>query len=274
MCFLILLISAPLVSFADVVGCQCYCGKFLRAPCGDEDCKRACGWQEPSAPSAGSSYDYEAERRRQEEAKRRRIEAERQRQQEIEEQEKREEAEAKQRQEEFERNKRDAINSMKGVTDGELGLKGIGTPDEFGLKGVSGDKSGIKESADLDPKDLTNKLPRAQPPTTKEKKTIPFQKGYRDASECYESSRQVSCLSASPKGREKCVALYDAGYKAGMFYQEKMMEAAFTYGKTDGGDGKKNQSFNHPDAKGPCRVKWIESYNDGYFKGKAARENR
>ncbi|MRR17563.1 MAG: hypothetical protein EG826_14020 [Deltaproteobacteria bacterium] len=35
---------------ADISGCRCYCNIILRPPCGDEACKRACGWQEPSPP--------------------------------------------------------------------------------------------------------------------------------------------------------------------------------------------------------------------------------
>jgi hypothetical protein len=44
-------------AFAGTVSCVCYCGITLPAPCGDEDCKRACGWKEPSgtgAPYGGS----------------------------------------------------------------------------------------------------------------------------------------------------------------------------------------------------------------------------
>jgi len=81
---LITFIALPNLSFADFAGCKCYCGKFLRPPCGDEDCKRACGWQEPSTPSSAPAYDYEAERQRQEAERQRQLEAERQRQREIE----------------------------------------------------------------------------------------------------------------------------------------------------------------------------------------------
>jgi len=58
-----------------------------------------------------------------------------------------------------------------------------------------------------------------------------------------------------------------------MIYQKTLLKAALFYGKRDKEDGKKNQSFNHPDAEGPCRVKWIESYNRGYFVGKAPQKN-
>lgn len=102
------------------------------------------------------SYDYEAERKRQEEAEHQRLEAERQRLQEIEEQRKRDEEAAKRRQEEFERNKQGALNSMKGITEGELGLKGVDAGDlglkdigdtgkgDLGLKGLE-DKKAIKD---------------------------------------------------------------------------------------------------------------------------------
>ncbi|HEY6008435.1 MAG TPA: hypothetical protein VIU40_08945 [Geobacteraceae bacterium] len=40
---------------AGTVSCKCYCGISLPAPCGDEDCKRACGWKEPSG---GGSAPY------------------------------------------------------------------------------------------------------------------------------------------------------------------------------------------------------------------------
>jgi hypothetical protein len=40
------LVSAPEIAFAQgkAWSCTCYCGIRLAAPCGDNDCKRACGW--------------------------------------------------------------------------------------------------------------------------------------------------------------------------------------------------------------------------------------
>jgi hypothetical protein len=99
--------------------------------------------------NTGPSYDYEAERQRQE--------AERQRQREIEEQRRREEDEAKRRQEEFERSKQDALKSMKGVTKGELGLKGFDSGSDIGLKGIGDDGTGglgLKGIADAPVVDL------------------------------------------------------------------------------------------------------------------------
>ncbi len=135
--FAVLALSSTAVAqgSGQVAACHCYCGKVLRAPCGENDCKRACGW---TGGSSGGSSGYpsvnddaaaaaaaEAERQRQEEELRRQ-EEERQRQ---------EAEEAQRRQAEFERNKQEALRDMKGIA-GELGLKGVETDDNPGLKGL------------------------------------------------------------------------------------------------------------------------------------------
>jgi hypothetical protein len=58
------------------------------------------------------------------------------RQQALEEQRQREQAEANRRQEEFEKAKQEALASMKAITENELGLKGVISGDDLGLKGV------------------------------------------------------------------------------------------------------------------------------------------
>jgi hypothetical protein len=74
------------------------------------------------------------------------LEAERQRQREIEGQRKQEEEAAKIKQDKFDRDKQDALRSMKGISEGKLGLKGTdaGT---LGLKdfGDTGTSTGLKE---------------------------------------------------------------------------------------------------------------------------------
>jgi hypothetical protein len=126
-------------AYAEAALCKCYCGARTSPPCSDNACKRACGWQEPSSSGGGSSapaYDYEAERQRQEAERQRQLETERKRQREIEEQRKREEEAAKRRQEEFERSKQDALNSMKGISESELGIKDASSSGDLGLKEI------------------------------------------------------------------------------------------------------------------------------------------
>jgi len=113
--------------------------------------------------SGGSSYDYEAERQRQEEERRRQLEAERQRQRELEEERKRQEEETRRRHEDFERKKQEALRSMKSIAEGELGLKGIESGslglkdigdsgiDGLGLKDISSPVAGNKELKDTMP---------------------------------------------------------------------------------------------------------------------------
>ena len=144
------------------------CGGTFSMSNGNPSCTRGPNWgrrpgstAQPSDNSAAIAA-AEAERQRQQEAERQRVEAERQRQQEIEAQRKRDEEEAKRKQEEFERKKQEALSSMKGIAEGELGLKGADAGD-LGLKDV-GDTGG----GGLGLKDAPNSL--ASPSTTTEKK--------------------------------------------------------------------------------------------------------
>ena len=109
--------------------CGCYCGIWLPAPCSDNACKAACGWQNPTpGPGTGGvsepSIDHEAERRAREEADRQREENERR------EQERRKAEQQKQ----FERERDEAAKLLKGnLSTGATGLKGIG-PEPSGLR--------------------------------------------------------------------------------------------------------------------------------------------
>lgn len=103
---------------------------------GNTSCSPGANWGgQGSGDSPQPSYDYEAERQRQLEDERLRLEAERQRQQEIENLRKIEEEKERHRREEFERNKQEALKSMKGISEGELGLKSTETG-ELGLKAI------------------------------------------------------------------------------------------------------------------------------------------
>lgn len=253
--------------------CEGCCGTYSsRGPSCNPGSNWGCG-QQGGSTSGGSSYDYEAERQRQEAERQRQLEAERQRQQELEAEKKREEEANARKKAEFEKNKSEALQSMKGITDNELGLKGSASGD-LGLKGISDDKLGIKDASSPETNNTINKKVTTKTITVKEKKqSASFQKGLRDASQCYEPNGKVYCLSVPAEEQNKCSELYEMGFNSGMFYQKTLLDGASFSGKRDGEDGKKNQSFNHPNAKGHCRVKWIESYNNGYFAGKVLPNN-
>jgi len=140
-------------ALADVVGTQCWInGKLVGGFPPGYVCPGTgvgSGSSPPPSFEPSPAFNFEAERQRQEEERLREEEAERQKQREIEAERKRVEEETRKRQEEFERRKQEALRSMKGITEGELGLKGsdsgvlglkdIGEPDgsgHLGLKGV------------------------------------------------------------------------------------------------------------------------------------------
>jgi hypothetical protein len=100
------------------------------------------GWNEvPDEPQANPPDNQPADT----EAARRAAEAGRQRA--IEEQQKKFQEEQKRAKEEFAKIKQEALNSMKGITVNDTGLKGVGSSDSLGLKGIgdsSANKLGLK----------------------------------------------------------------------------------------------------------------------------------
>jgi hypothetical protein len=89
---------------------------------------------------------------------------------------------AERRQAEFERAQREILNSMKGITGNELGLKGISTSEDFGLKGV-----GEMRTGDLGLKGVgETDLPRTL-----------FEKGTRDSAPVDTRAKGPSKLDAS-----------------------------------------------------------------------------
>lgn len=156
--FLIFLQCHCIDALAGVVGTQCWVnGKLVGGFPPGYVCPGTGGGSGSSpAPSfePAPAFDFEAERQRQEEERLREEEAERQRQREIEAERKRMEEEARKRQEEFERRKQEALKSMKGITEGELGLKGTDSGG-FGLRAVGNTGSegfGLKGVADSPPR--------------------------------------------------------------------------------------------------------------------------
>lgn len=172
-----ILVSPPTISFA--VDCNRpptgFGGSWARAyaswcqQCGgsynssNQSCNPGPNWGGRGGGSTQPTYDYEAERQRQEAERQRQLEAERQRQRELEEERRRQEEEARIRQEDFEIRKQEALRSMKGITEGELGLKGIDSG-ALGLKDI-GDSGtgglglkdiGDKNTGSLGIKDITN----------------------------------------------------------------------------------------------------------------------
>lgn len=131
------------------------------------------------------------------------MDAERQRQKEPEEQSKRKEEEARKKQEEFERDKHDALRSMKGIGEGELGLKGADAGSDFGLK-RTGDAGAKSESG--------TKAPVAEPPAAEIKKGIEGAK------------KRIPELEGDVKGLQTLLRQFGASMRGNVSEFEKWQE--------------------------------------------------
>ena len=130
------------------VSCGCRCGIVLSAPCGPEDCMRACGYNRPTQPDNGPPSDTaEQERARQRTLEDERQRAEEQRRRDTEEaarlQRQRETDEAARKQQDFIRELDAASKLLKGAntihdhSSRTFGLKGVG---DTGIKDVRPDR--------------------------------------------------------------------------------------------------------------------------------------
>jgi tetratricopeptide (TPR) repeat protein len=151
---LVIMAAGSPAAAQKLAACGCYCGKVISPPCSDNACKQACGWRAPSPGSSQPNQPYydpnaaaaaneaavaaEAERQRQQQ------EADRKRQHDAEEQRLRDEEAARQRQAEFERKKQEALQSMRGISENELGLKGTDAGD-LGLRDVGVTSIGLRD---------------------------------------------------------------------------------------------------------------------------------
>lgn len=91
-----------------------------------------------------------------------------------------------------------------------------------------------------------------------------FNKGFVDGSQCYSASAGNHCAGAAGAIHQNCIATYEAGYRQGEGIKRVLLEQAHQAGDLDRQQGRRNASFTSPQAQGPCRTQWIESYNAGY----------
>jgi tetratricopeptide (TPR) repeat protein len=149
-------LAMSIPAFGDVAGTQCWINGKLTGGFPPGYVCPGTGGQGPAVSPSEPAYDYQAEElRRQEEAEQQRIQDEIQQQKEIEAQ-KKFEADEKLKHEEFQRAKEEALRSMKGISEGEFGLKNLGNGDDLGLKqtGKSADEFGSLKDG---PKDTPQK---------------------------------------------------------------------------------------------------------------------
>ena len=92
-----------------------------------------------------------------------------------------------------------------------------------------------------------------------------FNKGYHDASQCYQQHPITACAGIQDSNAYlTCRSDYFAGYDVGVKKEKMKLNTAQTLGKLDALSGNPNDGFKATDNSGDCRVQLIEAYNRGY----------
>jgi len=141
-----------------------------------------------------------------------------------------------------------------------LSLMGVDASPDLQL--MTGDQAVGASSASPDKPNKTAGTAGSQP------KSAGFAKGFKDASECYSQNAGPYCMGVAADQQQACVADYRAGYQVGDKQRTRLMKEASRTGQNAGARGEAANAASNPGAQGPCRVQWIEVYNQGYFQGR------
>lgn len=98
-----------------------------------------------------------------------------------------------------------------------------------------------------------------------------FTQGFERASQCYSQDSGLYCTGVAVEQQQACLADYRSGYEVGQKQRERLMQEAMQAGHLAGGRGELANGASNPLADGPCRVEWIQTYNQGYFQGRHAK---
>lgn len=98
-----------------------------------------------------------------------------------------------------------------------------------------------------------------------------FTKGFEAASQCFSQNSGPACTDVAADQGLRCIEDYRAGYSAGEIEQKLVLAEAFRLGEYAGKTAQPANGFSDPRANGPCRVQWLETYNQGYFQGKNSK---
>lgn len=94
-----------------------------------------------------------------------------------------------------------------------------------------------------------------------------WSRGRQDALNCSPSNAHGHC-SGVGGDYASCQDGYSTGFQDGSGLREQRLQQAYQLGNQHGATGRENQSFGHPDAQGPCRIQWIQRYDQGHFEGR------
>jgi hypothetical protein len=153
--------------------------------------------------------------------------------------------------------KQNLLGENKGNDPSSLSL--IGVTDEPQLQLMTGDQAVAPLATNSQSVNHQSAL------NTKHTKSKAFNKGYRDASECYSQNAGPYCANLSGKSWQTCLDDYRAGYDVGRKVQQQNLVEAMRTGFRDAQSGRKANAMFDARANGGCHTEWVNAYQDGYF---------
>ena len=152
------------------------------------------------------------------------------------------------------------LGAQSGSDPSSLSLMGVDASPDLQL--MTGDQTVGASTASPDKSNKTAGTAGSEP------KSAGFAKGFKDASECYAQNAGPYCMGVAADQQHACVTDYRAGYQVGDKQRTQLMQEASRAGQNAGARGEAANAASNPGAQGPCRVQWIEVYNQGYFQGR------
>jgi hypothetical protein len=101
-----------------------------------------------------------------------------------------------------------------------------------------------------------------------------YSRGFEHASGCFSENAGPSCVGATGGQQQACLVAYRAGYDAGSVQRDLVLREARQAGRDAGARGELANAASDPRALGPCRVTWIEAYNEAHFRARQGPINR
>lgn len=135
---------------------------------------------------------------------------------------------------------------------------GAGRGDDGGLALMLGDEP-VPRNAAATPRPGTTSSSGSPAPRSQA-----WSLGYTDGAGCYSQNAGVRCSAAANEEVDTCLKEYRVGYGAGEKIKKMKLDLAHQRGRGHKAKGEASAAASQPEATGPCRIEWIQRYNNGY----------
>lgn len=88
--------------------------------------------------------------------------------------------------------------------------------------------------------------------------------GHTDGIGCHSQNAGVRCSAAANDEVDTCLKEYRVGYGVGEKIKNMKLDLAHQRGRDHKAKGAVSAAASQPEATGPCRIEWIQRYNNGY----------